>query len=70
MLRKEEKEGWAPSMLLREIATSQPHAREKGKHAVRAMLRDNLHNTISGITGKKIEKHAHVSLLTFFLFRW
>lgn len=50
--RIEKNEGWAPAMFLREIATSRRNAREKGQHAVRAMLRDRL-NTISAMTGKE-----------------
>jgi len=50
----EEKEGWTPAMFLREIASSQHNAREKGKHAaVRAMLRDTRLNSISVIAGRR-----------------
>jgi len=52
LVKIEEREGWVPSMFLREIATSRHKAREKGKHAVRAMLRDRL-NTISAVTGRR-----------------
>lgn len=52
--RFEEKEGWAPSMYLREVASSQYNARQKGKHAaVRAMLRDTRLTSISVLAGKK-----------------
>ena len=44
-------------MFLREIASSQHNAREKGKHAaVRAMLRDTRLNSISVIAGEKIQQ--------------
>lgn len=50
----EEKEGWTPAMFLREIASSQHNAREKGKNAaVRAMLRDTRLNSISVIAGRR-----------------
>ena len=56
--RLEEKEGWTPAMFLREIASSQHNAREKGKHAaVRAMLRDTRLNSISVIAGEKIQQY-------------
>lgn len=45
-------------MFLREIASSQHNAREKGKHAaVRAMLRDTRLNSISVIAGEKIQQY-------------
>ena len=41
-------------MYLREVASSQYNARQKGKHAaVRAMLRDTRLNSISVLAGKK-----------------
>ncbi|KAJ7333883.1 SH3 and PX domain-containing protein 2B [Desmophyllum pertusum] len=50
----EEEEGWIPSMFLREVASSQHNARQKGKHAaVRAMLRDTRLNSISAIAGRR-----------------
>ncbi|XP_020619009.1 SH3 and PX domain-containing protein 2A-like [Orbicella faveolata] len=53
-VKLEEKEGWTPAMFLREIASSQHNAREKGKHAaVRAMLRDTRLNSISVIAGRR-----------------
>jgi len=53
----EEKEGWTPAMFLREIASSQHNAREKGKHAaVKAMLRDTRLNSISVLAGEKIKQ--------------
>lgn len=62
--RFEEKEGWAPSMYLREVASSQYNARQKGKHAaVRAMLRDTRLNSISVLAGKKNRIPARVDSL-------
>ena len=59
-------------MFLREIASSQHNARQKGKHAaVRAMLRDTRLNSISVIAGKKIKRHIFVNksnMLTLDLF--
>ncbi|KAL9981074.1 hypothetical protein ACROYT_G009733 [Oculina patagonica] len=53
-VKLEEQEGWAPSMFLREIASSQHNARQKGKHAaVRAMLRDTRLNSISVLAGRR-----------------
>lgn len=48
-------------MFLREVASSQHNARQKGKHAaVRAMLRDTRLNSISAIAGKKMNDNMFV----------
>ncbi|PFX17297.1 SH3 and PX domain-containing protein 2A-like isoform X2 [Stylophora pistillata] len=54
LIKFEEKEGWAPSMYLREVASSQFNARQKGKQAaVRAMLRDTRLNSSSVLAGRR-----------------
>lgn len=55
LCRFDDQKGWAPSMFMREIATSRYNAREKGKHNARALLRDRTRKYIT--SGKKNEGH-------------
>ncbi|KAM7440261.1 osteoclast fusion [Porites harrisoni] len=47
LIKFDDQEGWAPSMFMREIATSRYKEREKGKHNARALLRDHTRKYIT-----------------------